>query len=264
MIPLSRDLNKFTLCLITLLFLTPTIFRAQERVLKGYITNQKDVQGIHILNTSSRFNTITNALGEFEIRANLNDTLLVSSVTYVPEQLVVSQEWYDDGIKSITLKELVNELDEVFLGPQLTGDLERDLKKIAVEDQINFDDVGIPGFQGNPEEKIPKMIGQVITPLAVNVEGLYKHLSGYYKKLRLQRKWEKQNVTASQLIFQYTPVFFEEAYGIPQDRLYDFVLFCLETSDIQRHFKKENYALVVSIFDAKGKEYTLRLQEKKE
>lgn len=262
MIPIKPNWNSRSVCLFFILM--PIISLAQEKILKGSITNQKDVQGIHILNTSSRYNSITDAYGNFTIVAKPLDTLLISSVTYVPEQVVVSRKWHDDGVITITLTALVNELAEVFLGPQLTGDLERDLKKIKVEDQINFDDVGIPGFKGEPEEKIPKLVGQVITPISVDVEGLYKHLSGYYKKLRLQRKWQKQNVLASQLIFQYTPSFFEEAYKIPQDRLYDFVLFCLETSNLQQHFKKENYALVVSIFDTKAKEYTLRLHEKKE
>lgn len=259
-----QNLNKITKPLVLLFFLSSTFLMGQEKVLKGSITNEMDIEGIHILNTSSRFNTITDAMGAFEIRAKLSDTLLISSVTYVPEQLVVSKQWFEEGVLAITLKKLVNELDEVFLGPKLSGDLERDLKKIKVEDQINFDDVGIPGFLGTPEEKIPKVVGQVITPISIDVEGLYKHLSGYYKKLRIRRKWEKQNVVASQLIFKYTPLFFEEAYGIPQDRLYDFVLFCIETSSIQRHFEKENYALVVSIFDDKAKEYTLRLKEKEE
>ncbi len=159
---------------------------------------------------------------------------------------------------------LVNELDEVFLGPKLTGNLETDLKNIKTEKQIDFYDVGIPGFRGEPEEKIPNLVGQVITPLSVDLEGLYKYMNGYYKKLKIKRKWEAENNTVVRIINFYTPAFFKEAYQIPENRLYDFLLFCIETTDIQTNFKKENYVKVVSVFEEKGVEYSNRLKEHKQ
>ena len=235
---------------------------AQEKSLNGQITNIKDVEGIHILNQSSRFNTVTNSQGEFRIRAKPMDTLLVSSIAYIPEQLVVTQEIYAMGFISITLKELVNELDEVQLGPRLSGNLEHDIKNIKIIDTINFDDVGIPGFKGKPEEKIVPIVPGVGLLTAVDVEALYKHISGYYRKLRLQRKWESENVVVARMIHYYTPVFFEDAYDIPEERLYDFLLFCMETTEIKHDFEVENFSLVLDSFKAQSKEYVVRLKEK--
>ena len=62
----------------------------------------------------------------------------------------------------------------------------------------------------------------------------------------------------------YETAFFFESYQIPEDRLYDFLLFCIETSTLQNDFKKENYARVLTIFSEKGKEYVERLSEKNE
>ena len=235
---------------------------AQEKSLNGKITNVKDVEGIHILNTSSRFNTVTNSQGEFRIRAKPLDTLLVSSIAYIPEQLAITQEIYSMGFISITLKDLVNELDEVQLGPRLSGDLERDIKNIKIIDTINFDDVGIPGFKGKPEEKIVPIVSGVGLITSMDVEALYKHLSGYYRKLRLQRKWESENVVVARMIHYYTPQFFEEAYSIPEDRLYDFLLYCMETTRIKHNFEAENYSLVLDSFKEQSKEYVIRLKEK--
>jgi len=92
------------------------MLQAQEKRLDGKITNKKDVEGIHILNTSSRFNSITNERGEFFITARPLDTLLVSSISYVPKEVVVSMEIYEKGLIVITLAEMVNELEEVYLG----------------------------------------------------------------------------------------------------------------------------------------------------
>ncbi|MBL4663897.1 MAG: hypothetical protein JKY22_10195 [Flavobacteriaceae bacterium] len=234
---------------------------AQEKSLNGKITNLKDVEGIHILNRSSRFNTVTNSEGEFRIRAKPLDTLLVSSILYVPEQIVITSEMYALGFISITLKDLVNELDEVELGPRLSGNLELDIKNIKIVDTLNFDDVGIPGFKGKPEEKIEPTMSGIGLITAVDVEALYKHLTGYYKKLRLQRKWESENVMVSQVIHYYTLQFFEEAYEVPEDRVYDFLLFCMETTQVKRNFEAGNFSLVLSIFKDKSKVYVSRLNQ---
>ena len=71
-----------------------------------------------------------------------------------------------------------------------------------------------------------------------------------------------QNITVSQIISMYGTSFFMESYGIPQNRLYDFILFCAETSSLQSDFKKENYASVLTIFSEKSKEYVKRITEK--
>ena len=247
--------------LLFLLFITSLTCFSQEIELKGKITNATQVSGIHIMNQTSRRNSITNAEGDFIIQASKLDTLLISSIKYMPELVVVSEEFYNACVIVIELKDLVNELDEVIVGHQLTGNMAVDVKNIKTEDAINFDDVGIPGFKGEPEEKIPALMGQVITPLSVNIEGLYKYMSGYYKTFRTQRKWQKENNTIARILAIYPSNFFEESYQIPEDRVYDFLLFCIESNSLQRDFNSENYVGVLGIFESLGKEYVSRLKK---
>ncbi|MCH2489522.1 MAG: carboxypeptidase-like regulatory domain-containing protein [Flavobacteriales bacterium] len=254
--------NSSYLCVLLLFFVA--LVNGQEKEIQGTITNESEVEGIHILNTTSRYNTVTNAYGNFSIEVNLNDTLLISSVKYMPEKVVITDSIYKNGILTIELRELINELDEVFLRPRLTGNLETDLKNIKTEKPINFDDVGIPGFKGKPEEKIVPIVPSLGTFTTVDLEAMYKHISGYYKKLKIKRKWEAQNTDAAKIINFYTRNFFFEAYNIPEGRLYDFMLFCIETSSLQRDFKKENYNAVLAIFSEKSEIYVNRLSEKKE
>ncbi len=246
-----------TICLCLIPFLSV----GQEEI-QGRITNTTDVAGIHILNKNSRYNTITDHRGNFSIRAHVWDTLVFSSIHYMPKKVVVNPEIYESKVVIVSLQELVNELDEVFIGPSLTGNISSDLKNIKTTKPLNFDDVGIPGFKGKPEEKIAP-IAPVI-PVSVNLEALYKHLSGYYRKLRLRRKWEAQNITVSKILFVYDATFFKESYQIPENRIFDFLLFCIETSSIQEDFKKENYVGVLSIFEEKSLIYLNRLSQKKE
>lgn len=233
---------------------------AQKKALQGKITNNNDIEGVHIINTSSRYNTITNENGHFSIEVKLKDTLLFSSIKYMSEKVVVTDAIFEKGIITVQLTELVNELDEVFLKPNLSGNIAADLKKIKTEKPINFDDVGIPGFKGKPEEKIAP-IYSLKTPLFVDVEVLYKHFSGYYKELKIRRSWEMENNAVAKMLNYYTIPFFTTTYGIPENRVYDFLLFCAETTEIESDFGKEHYGSILLVFEVKGKFYTSRFSE---
>ncbi|MCB0454592.1 MAG: carboxypeptidase-like regulatory domain-containing protein [Aequorivita sp.] len=233
---------------------------SQQKSLQGKITNEADIEGIHVMNLASRFNTITDENGHFSINVKPLDTLLFSSIKYMPEKVVVTDAFFEKGIITVKLSELVNELDEVFLKPNLSGNIAADLKKIKTEKPINFDDVGIPGFKGEPKEKIVPLYFAV-TPLSVNLEALYKHISGYYKDLKTRRKWEYENNAVAKMLNYYTLSFFTTTFGIPENRVYDFLLFSTETTSIESEFKNEHYGSVLLILEEKAKIYTKRISE---
>ena len=255
-----RKLKNNLPLFIVLFFVVGTLL-SQEKELQGQLTNTTDVEGVHILNQSSRINAVTNKDGNFTIKAKINDTILISSITYIPQRVFVSEIIYNQGKLSVTLDEIVNELAEVKLGNQLTGNLNTDLKNIKTEKVLQFDDVGIPGFKGEPEEKIVPVVPSIGLGAVVDVEALYKHLSGYYKTLRKKRKWESQNQTVAGIINFYGASFFTEAYKIPENRLYDFILFCLETESMEQDFKKENYSRVIAVLEEKAKVYVDRISK---
>lgn len=245
--------------LLALCFLVFNTASGQQIDLQGKITNYFDVEGIHILNKTSKYNTVTNELGEFTIRVQLLDTIVFSSIKYEIKELIITDDVYLQKLIEIKLKELVNELDEVMIGNTLTGNLATDLKNIKVEETFNFDDVGIPGFKGKPQEKIVPLAAAAF-PLSVNIEALYKHIGGYYKKLKIKRKWTNHNTTVAHIIDYYGFIFFQDAYNIPNNRLYDFLLFCIETTTLNSDFNRQNFAGVLEIFNQKSKLYVSRLK----
>lgn len=234
---------------------------SQSELIQGKITNEFDVEGIHILNTTSRYNATTDENGHFSIKVKPLDTILISSIKYIPEKIVITESIYEKGVLTIELLELVNELAEVVLGPNLSGNIATDLKNIKTKKQINFDDVGIQGFKGTPEEKIVPM-ATAFFPTQFDFEATYKYISGYYKKLKIRRSWEKENNTVANILKMYGDDFFLDTYNVPKDRVYDFLLFCVETTEMENDFKNENYVAVLQIFESKSQEYTLRTSEK--
>jgi len=110
---------------------------AQEKQLQGQITNKTYAGGIHIRNQSTPDNAVTHADGTFKITAAVNDSLLVNSVMYEKQKIVISQEMYSAGILTITLKEVVNELEEVTLKDRLSKEERAQLNK--AKDDLNND-----------------------------------------------------------------------------------------------------------------------------
>jgi hypothetical protein len=245
--------------LLGLFLLVFNIASSQQIDLEGKVTNAFDIEGIHILNKTSKYNTVTNEFGEFVIRIQVQDTIIFSSIKYQIKELIITEDIYYKKKININLNELVNELDEVLIGNTLTGDLFTDLKNIKVEETFNFDNVGIPGFKGEPEEKIVPLAAAAF-PLNVNIEALYKHIGGYYKKLKIQRKWTKENLTVAEIIDYYGFKFFEDAYRIPNNKLYDFLLFCIETTTLNLDYNRQNFAGVLQIFNEKSKIYVPRIK----
>jgi hypothetical protein len=236
----------------------------QSKEIQGKISNTKDVEGIHVLNKTSRYNAITDQEGGFNINVRKQDTLYFSSINYKTKIVIITEEIYTKEYVVLTLEQLINELEEVVIGPNFTGNLATDIKNIKTETPVNFGDVGIPGFKGEPEEKIVPMVPGIGLLTAVDLEAMYKHLSGYYRKLRLKRKWESENYTVAKIINLYGFSFFDEAYKIPNDRLYDFLLYCMETSSLAKDYKNQNYTSLLSIFEEKSETYQIRLSKKKE
>ena len=75
--------------------------------------------------------------------------------------------------------------------------------------------MGIPGYKGVRKEKIVSKKPYFIDPFVpisggINVDALYKHLSGYYKKLKKKRKLDAQFEATYQIIKFYGLYFFLE------------------------------------------------------
>ena len=160
-------------------------------------------------------------------------------------------EILDQTYLKIYVDLFINQLNNVVVrSHSLSGNILDDMANSNVKVPINFDDVGIPGFKGIREEKIEKIVPYIGLPvMAINIEALYKNLSGYYKRLKKRRVWDKQNITTLDIIEFYGVSFFTRSYNLTQDEVYEFVLGAIENSSIQNDFKLSNHGLVLEAFD---------------
>ena len=222
------------------------------KTLKGEIVNDSvSVSGIHIINKTSGSKTITDINGVFEIGVKKQDTIIISSVQIKPRVIVMEEEIFDQVYLKVYVDQFINQLSNVVVrSHNLSGNILNDMANSNVKVPVNFDDVGIPGFKGIREEKIEKIVPFIGLPvMAINIEALYKNLSGYYKRLKKRRVWDKQNISTVDVIEFYGVSFFTRSYNLTQDEVYEFVLGAIENSSIQNDFKLSNHGLVLEAFD---------------
>ena len=261
MISTRKLLKKVSLLLIFFFFGNSCLFSQENqkyKLLKGeVISDSLNVSGIHIINKNSGAKSITDFTGIFSIGVKINDTIVISSIQTKPKIIVVNSKIFVQDLIKVYPEPFVNQLDNVEVRPHnLTGNLFNDMKDSGVNNQINFDDVGVPGFKGERAEKIvfkndaQVLLNVLLLPIMpINIEGVYKQLSGYYDDLKKTRILDKQFSVVYQAIEFYGVAFFIKNYSLEEDEVYEFVLGAFENSDIENDFLASNHNLVIKSFE---------------
>jgi len=164
-------LNK--LCFLLLLM---PLFSFAQTVLKGTISNTEDTEGIHVFNDAFQKYTITDEYGNFEISVNINDVIAFSGVQYELKTILITEKHIDNGFLEVLLTEKINELEEVLITYQLTGDLSIDAKYIKtvvpMEIALTNSFRGLGKYDGMLPSDGQSAIGSNSIPEGVNVLGL--------------------------------------------------------------------------------------------
>lgn len=239
--------TKYILCLFITCFCA-FVVNSQTANLKGQVEANDELDGIHILNISAEEYTITNLKGAFEINIQVNDTILVSSVQYIPKTIVVTQDLIVSKFIIIKLEDRVNELDEVIVGKVLTGDLRSDIENSDVKADINFYDVGIPGYTGKPKTQKERRLleadagkyvyyyGLVAT---INIHKILNRISGRTKKLKLLVRLEEQDDCMEKVIAEFS----NELFGhieLEEELKTEFFYYASEDPEFLDICKQEN------------------------
>lgn len=241
---------------------TTTLWSQEYYLLEGRVSHPRlSLEGIHVINSTRGGAEITDAKGVFSISVQLGETLVFSAIQFKRRDLYITEETIQSKDLIVYLDAFVTELDEVVVKPHnLSGNLASDLNSSTSKPTLNFKDVGIPGFEGVRKEKIVSgkslLLSTLLLPISggINIEAVYKHLSGYYESLKKKRANQSQFNFVVKAIEFYGVYFFIENYNLDIDQVYDFVLGCAENSDIAYHFKINAHQNVINAFDAFHKE----------
>lgn len=210
---------------------------------KGQVKADSEIEGIHVLNISSKYYSITDQNGIFFIKGKLNDTIVFSSVQYKIVSLIISKEDVLSSFLKINLEDFVNVLNEVYIGNSLTGNLEDDIASVNGKPDINFYDVGIPGFTGKQKTIRERQLIEADhgnffyfygIGFAINVNKILNRVTGRTSLLKNRVRLEKRDELMFKLKVKFSKSLFLNN-SLSTEQQMDFFFFCSEQEDFMEY-----------------------------
>ena len=241
---------------------------AQSIELNGIVRSNSDVENIHVINkTANKFST-TNTRGVFKIIAKLGDSIQFTSVKFKPQTVVVSMQHISKQSMEVFLEEQINELDEVIVGKVLTGTLESDIENSDTKTDLNFYDVGIPGYKGKPKTQNERRLfeadhGNYVYfsgGIGVNLNKILNSITGRTKKLKERVRLETNDEVLRDIVDRLSADFFannslEENYRV------DFFYFCSDDPEFQKRCKNKSDIEIIIYLNEKLEAYKKNLTQ---
>ncbi len=250
---------KFYLLVFSLLITARSL--SQTTDISGQVKASANLYGIHIINKSSYKFTIADDDGKFIIPARLYDTILVSGVQYKLNEFVVTDIIMQSKRVTINLEDKVNELDEVVVGKILTGDLISDIENSDVKRDINFYDVGIPGYTGRRKTQTERRIYEATTGSGlVPLNPLLNWISGRTKRLKEQLAREKQEKAVQSVNSTYSKLLFEET-TLTDIQQNEFFYFCADDEQFMPMFRSGNELKMLQFLQEKLKAFKIQIEK---
>jgi len=184
-----------------------------------------EVANIHVINTTSKKATITNAYGYFALSVKLNDTIRFSAIQYEKSFLVVDTTILASEIVTITLKESLTVLEEVVITPyKLSGDIYKDIQSLKVESVVTSSTLELP----NANVKTLSLNERRLF-LAMEEQALHRlidELTGHNKRLRKIVALDEVANRIETVKQFYPDSLYSQELKIPRERIDDFMYFC--------------------------------------
>lgn len=191
----------------------PSEVQTENGVIKGKVLSSSTdfpLDNVNILNLSNFKGATTGNLGNFEIKATVNDTLYFSYLGYKTLKVRVSADWIKYGDVKVKMTEIGIALEEVIVKDiELTGYLEIDAKRIPIYENQRYSISGLnSGYEigSNRPGAISKVLNSIFNP-ADFLYNIFSRKKGQLRKLRqmkeddkvrtlLERKFDRETLTA--------------------------------------------------------------------
>ncbi|EPR74206.1 hypothetical protein ADIWIN_0783 [Winogradskyella psychrotolerans RS-3] len=243
-------------------FLSVVFVNAQRSDLNGKLIANDEVEGLHIQNKTAAKYTISNEDGSFVILAKALDTLVISGVKYQTQEVVISETVMSLGELYVQMIESVNKLNEVIVGKILTGSLESDLQNLKVKPEINFYDLGIPGYKGKQLTQNERKLydadggswGSVGLGFSVNFFKVLNTISGRTKKLKAIVELDDRSACIDHMKNNYENYIFEND-SLAENLRAEYFLFCQEDDEFLTLCNKNDDITMLEFLQTKLKVY---------
>ena len=258
--------------LLILFFLATLGVSGQTIELLGKVSSLSDVENIHVINSTAQAFTITDKNGEFKIPVRLHDTIVFSSIQYKLKEVIVTHRMLVNKAVLVKLDEQINELDEVFIGKILTGDLFSDIKNTKGDRPLNFFDVGIPGYTGRIATQSERQLSEASSfnpslggsgyglGASVGFTPIINAITGRTKMLRNRVKLDEKQSLILSIKGRLGKDFFA-SNPLDEDFRMDFLYFCSDDANFFKFCKNQTDFRILIFLRMKYKQYVANREE---
>lgn len=228
--------------------------QAQQTTVQGRITASDDLEGVHIINLNTRFATITNKIGFFEIEVSPGDSLKVSSIAYENKIVHIDQDIIYSKTLTIPLKIDVNMLEDVVVRPfNLTGNLNTDLDNIKGNDGVNAVSLGLPnGGKILPDKPVRELHTARTSAGPVPLDLIINTITGRIKRLKQHIELKNQSKQESQAKKSFEHDFYTSHLKIPEHKIDAFIYFCANDPKFDQLLNKRDALELLEFFQEKS------------
>lgn len=258
---------KVKLLFFNFLVFTSLIY-AQTTEITGTVVGVGEVENIHVINKTANKFTVTNKLGGFKIEVRINDTLVFTSIRYKLKAVQVKEKHIAEKRVIVLLEENVNQLDKVVVGKVLTGQLDSDVNNADKDRDIDFYDVGIPGYTGKPKTQSERRLYEADAGkmfylglgLGVNLNKILNKVTGRTKELKERVRKEYNTVLLDKIRARLSDNFFK-TYPLKEELRTDFFYFCSEDENFESRCKGKSDIEVFEFLAEKMAVYKTNLED---
>lgn len=198
-----------------------------QQKISGKILSENDmvITQVLVVNISNNQKTYSDAFGNFTIEGNVNDEIRFSKAGYER----ASKRIFDfNSSLNIVLIRVPEEIKEVEI-LNLTGDLNKDSKRLSKEDKVAKlqQSIGLPRPPEIAREKAPELSDAFVIgfPMAaINIDALYKVISGDARRMKTLYKYEDLQRHLKWVVSRLDAEYFVNL-GIPEERIREFLEF---------------------------------------
>ncbi|MFD1095732.1 carboxypeptidase-like regulatory domain-containing protein [Salegentibacter chungangensis] len=173
-------------------------------------SNDNPLENVHIVNLNQVKGAVSDAKGNFELQAKVNDTLYFSYLGFRSIRVRVTNDWLKYGNVKVKMTELGIALEEVVVKPiTLTGYLEIDAKNIPIYENHRYSISGLnTSYEGgeNAPGAVSRVLGSLFNPADV-LHNIFGKKPKQMRKLRqmkeddeirelLRNKFDRQTLMA--------------------------------------------------------------------
>ena len=219
------------------------IFSQNDTIINGKVVSESNLlEGIHVVNLSSKQGVITDSRGYFQISVKVYDTLQFSAVNLKATRYNIRKTDLKQNLILVKMQSLINELDEA---------------TIIHYKNINAVALGIVPANQKTYTPAERKVRAATTGL---LDPLINYASGRTKMLKNEVVVERKEQLQAKTSDYFKRTYFVETLKIPELYIDGFLFYVADNERYARSMKDKNKTMATFILSELASEY-LKLQE---